>query len=158
MIQWLLMMFPTQHTFLAGLCCNFSVLKIKDRLQADCFKPNPSFGKENGEGNVLAEWKLLLFIWPLVTLFLCPQILPTDAKARRLFVTSGGLKKVQEIHAEPGTTLSEYITIINCCFPEEIVRLLSFLSTSDYHTLIQNQGNWIQNTFVFSVIFNSPHI
>lgn len=52
------------------------------------------------------------------------QILPNDAKARRLFVTSGGLKKVQEIQAEPGTTLSEYITIINCCFPEEIVRLL----------------------------------
>lgn len=52
------------------------------------------------------------------------QILPNDAKARRLFVTSGGLKKVQEIQAEPGTTLSEYITIINCCFPEEIVRFL----------------------------------
>lgn len=52
------------------------------------------------------------------------QILPNDAKARRLFVTSGGLKKIQEIQAEPGTTLSEYITIINCCFPEEIVRLL----------------------------------
>lgn len=57
------------------------------------------------------------------------QILPNDARARRLFVTSGGLKKVQEIQAEPGTTLSEYITIINCCFPEEIVRLslLSFI-------------------------------
>lgn len=50
------------------------------------------------------------------------QILPTDARARRLFVTSGGLKKVQEIQAEPGTALSEYITVINCCFPEEIVR------------------------------------
>lgn len=54
------------------------------------------------------------------------QILPNDPKARRLFVTSGGLKKVQEIQAEPGTTLSEYITIINCCFPEEIVRLLIY--------------------------------
>ncbi|XP_029680862.1 sperm-associated antigen 6-like isoform X1 [Formica exsecta] len=53
------------------------------------------------------------------------KILPNDAKARRLFVTSGGLKKVQEIQAEPGTTLSEYITIINCCFPEEIVRYYS---------------------------------
>lgn len=54
------------------------------------------------------------------------QILPNDAKARRLFVTSGGLKKIQEIQAEPGTALSEYITIINCCFPEEIVRLFLF--------------------------------
>jgi len=59
-------------------------------------------------------------------LFLYVQILPNDARARRLFVTSGSLKKVQEIQAEPGTTLSEYITIINCCFPEEIVRLFSF--------------------------------
>lgn len=57
------------------------------------------------------------------------QILPTDARARRLFVTSGGLKKVQEIEAEPGTKLCEYITIINCCYPEELVRLLSFLFT-----------------------------
>lgn len=54
------------------------------------------------------------------------QILPNDARARRLFVTSGGLKKVQEIEAEPGTVLSEYITIINCCFPEEIVRYFRF--------------------------------
>jgi hypothetical protein len=50
------------------------------------------------------------------------QILPTDARARKQFVTSGGLKKVQEIETEPGTALSEYITIINCCFPEEIIR------------------------------------
>ncbi|XP_025994255.1 sperm-associated antigen 6 isoform X2 [Solenopsis invicta] len=53
------------------------------------------------------------------------KILPNDARARRLFVTSGGLRKVQEIQAEPGTILSEYITIINCCFPEEIVRYYS---------------------------------
>ncbi|XP_025152679.1 sperm-associated antigen 6 isoform X1 [Harpegnathos saltator] len=53
------------------------------------------------------------------------KILPNDAKARRSFVTSGGLKKVQEIQAVPGTVLSEYITIINCCFPEEIIRYYS---------------------------------
>ncbi|XP_076756988.1 sperm-associated antigen 6 isoform X2 [Xylocopa sonorina] len=53
------------------------------------------------------------------------KILPYDARARRLFVTSGGLKKVQEIYAEPGSMLSEYIQIINCCFPEEIVRYYS---------------------------------
>ncbi|KAJ8679410.1 hypothetical protein QAD02_015197 [Eretmocerus hayati] len=53
------------------------------------------------------------------------KILPNDARARRLFVTTGGLKKVQEIQAEPGSTLSEYITVINCCFPEEIIRYYS---------------------------------
>nr|CAD7580785.1 unnamed protein product [Timema californicum] len=53
------------------------------------------------------------------------KILPNDAKARRLFVTTGSLKRVQEIKAEPGSTLMEYITIINCCFPEDIVRYYS---------------------------------
>ncbi|XP_017767186.1 PREDICTED: sperm-associated antigen 6-like [Eufriesea mexicana] len=53
------------------------------------------------------------------------KILPHDARARRLFVTSGGLKKVQEIQADSGSTLLEYIQIINCCFPEEIVRYYS---------------------------------
>jgi len=50
------------------------------------------------------------------------KVLPHDAKARRLFVTSGGLKKVQEIKAEPGSALAEYISTINGCFPEEIVK------------------------------------
>ncbi|CAG5895838.1 unnamed protein product [Menidia menidia] len=50
------------------------------------------------------------------------KVLPHDSKARRLFVTSGGLKKVQEIDAEPGSALREHIIAINGCFPEEIVR------------------------------------
>ncbi|KAB0381695.1 hypothetical protein FD755_003612 [Muntiacus reevesi] len=51
------------------------------------------------------------------------KVLPHDSKARRLFVTSGGLKKVQEIKAEPGSLLQEYINSINNCYPEEIVSL-----------------------------------
>lgn len=39
-----------------------------------------------------------------------------------MFVTSGGLAKVQEIEADPGTALMECITQINACFPDEIVR------------------------------------
>uniref|UniRef100_A0A8C3BZC3 Sperm associated antigen 6 n=1 Tax=Cairina moschata TaxID=8855 RepID=A0A8C3BZC3_CAIMO len=53
------------------------------------------------------------------------KVLPHDSKARRLFVTTGGLKKVQEIKAEPGSLLQEYINTINNCFPEEIVRYYS---------------------------------
>ncbi|XP_060755873.1 sperm-associated antigen 6-like isoform X2 [Neoarius graeffei] len=53
------------------------------------------------------------------------KVLPHDNKARRLFVTSGGLKKVQEIKAEPGSELQEYINAINNCYPEEIVRYCS---------------------------------
>lgn len=56
--------------------------------------------------------------------FLCFKVLPHDSKARRLFVTSGGLKKVQEIKAEPGSALQEYINAINNCYPEEIVRFM----------------------------------
>ncbi|XP_076014376.1 sperm-associated antigen 6 [Genypterus blacodes] len=53
------------------------------------------------------------------------KVLPHDSNARRLFVTSGGLKKLQEIDAEPGSPLQEYINAINSCFPEEIVRYYS---------------------------------
>lgn len=95
------------------------------------------------------------------------QILPNDAKARRLFVTSGGLKKIQEIQAEPGTTLSEYITIINCCFPEEIVRLLLIyldltlyikLKKYSHKTILSNIFSYYlsyQNRFNISIIVDS---
>lgn len=50
------------------------------------------------------------------------KVLPHDSKARRVFVTTGGLKKVQEIKADPASALHEHITTINSCYPEEIVR------------------------------------
>ncbi len=53
------------------------------------------------------------------------KILPHNARARKNFVTSGGLKKVQEIRAEPGSALAEYIHAINSCYPEEIVKYYS---------------------------------
>ncbi|XP_053347615.1 sperm-associated antigen 6-like [Clarias gariepinus] len=53
------------------------------------------------------------------------KILPHDSKARRLFVTSGGLKKVQKMKAEHDSALQEYINTIISCFPEEIVRYFS---------------------------------
>ncbi|XP_012251743.2 sperm-associated antigen 6-like [Athalia rosae] len=53
------------------------------------------------------------------------KILPNDARARRLFVTSGGLKKIQELQTDPGSTLMEYVTVIRCCFPDEIIRYYS---------------------------------
>jgi len=53
------------------------------------------------------------------------KVLPHDSKARRLFVTSGGLKKVQEIKAEPGSMLYEHVMAINNCYPEEVVKYYS---------------------------------
>ncbi|XP_034416563.1 sperm-associated antigen 6 isoform X1 [Cyclopterus lumpus] len=52
-------------------------------------------------------------------------VLPHDSQARRLFVTSGGLKRLQEIEAEPGSPLQEHIDTINNSYPEEIVRYYS---------------------------------
>jgi hypothetical protein len=53
------------------------------------------------------------------------KVLPHDTNARRLFVTSGGLKKIQEIKLEEGSPLAEYINTINNCYPEEIVKYYS---------------------------------
>merc|ERR1712141_138423 len=53
------------------------------------------------------------------------KVLPHDAKARKLFVTSGRLKKIQEIKAEQGSSTFEYINTINNSYPEEIVRYYS---------------------------------
>lgn len=53
------------------------------------------------------------------------KVLPNDVAARRAFVTSGGLQKLQEIKAEPGSKLAEYIELINNCYPPEIVKYYS---------------------------------
>lgn len=50
------------------------------------------------------------------------KVLPHDISARRLFITTGGLKKILEIETEVGTPLYEIIATINSCFPEDIVR------------------------------------
>eukprot|EP01136_Pigoraptor_vietnamica_P023522 Opistho-1_new@75687 len=62
------------------------------------------------------------------------KVLPHDVKARRQFVHSGGLKKIQEIPVESGSILQEYINTINNCYPEEIVR---YYSPSYSQTLLE---------------------
>jgi 3-methyladenine DNA glycosylase AlkD len=53
------------------------------------------------------------------------KVLPHDVSARREFVSSGGLQKLQQITAEPGSKLQENVQVINNCYPEEIVRYYS---------------------------------
>lgn len=62
------------------------------------------------------------------------KILPHNVAARRQFVTSGGLQRVQDIanaleksqeNGLQGTKLGEAIRSINECYPEEIVRYYS---------------------------------
>ena len=73
------------------------------------------------------------------------KVLPHKSESRKLFITSGGLRKasgqttqctdhvlcivvcyyveqIQEIEAKPGTILAEHIRIINKTYPAEIVR------------------------------------
>lgn len=70
------------------------------------------------------------------------EVLPYDSKARRVFVTNGGLKRVQEIQAEPGSSLQEYISSINSCFSEDIVKW----ETSRKHTFT-NFNNLEKSSF-----------
>ncbi|CAH8551431.1 unnamed protein product [Schistosoma mattheei] len=53
------------------------------------------------------------------------KVLPHDSRARRWFVASGGLKKIQELKDDNEGLLSEYINAINNCYPEEVVRYYS---------------------------------
>lgn len=53
------------------------------------------------------------------------KVLPHDARARRLFTTSGGLKKVQAMSAEEGSELAQHIEAVRRCFPDEILKFYS---------------------------------
>lgn len=52
------------------------------------------------------------------------SILPNDVEAKKNFVTSRGMAKLQVIleKAQEGTPLFESIQVINSCYPEEVVR------------------------------------
>ena len=69
---------------------------------------------------------------PLLTLapnniltYVCAQfakVLPQNLEAKRTFVQSGGFQRIQEIKAEPGSKLREYIDEINSHYPQDIVQ------------------------------------
>ncbi|CAL1137857.1 unnamed protein product [Cladocopium goreaui] len=50
------------------------------------------------------------------------KVLPSDLNARKSFVQSGGLQKIQEVKAEVGSKLHDYIEEINMLYPPEIVQ------------------------------------
>lgn len=53
------------------------------------------------------------------------KIIPNDNDARTKFVTSGGFAKVQQIQAEQGSEMREYIDNMNKAYPVEIVHYYS---------------------------------
>jgi hypothetical protein len=63
------------------------------------------------------------------------KVLPHDPAARKSFVRSGSLKRVQELEAsDDDGKLQEYVELINSCFPPEIVQYYSraFLLDSSF--------------------------
>lgn len=58
------------------------------------------------------------------------KVLPNDAAARRIFQTTGGLKKLQEIQAQPQTEVAELITLINSYYSHDVVKYYSASSTN----------------------------
>ena len=90
------------------------------------------------------------------------QVLPNDPSARRLFVTSGGLKKIQELKPEPGSALKEHINNINACFPEEIVRYYTpgyseqLLQRVDTYKPSDHTGASFMNNHYSNSLFISP--
>ncbi|XP_058810073.1 sperm-associated antigen 6-like [Phymastichus coffea] len=80
------------------------------------------------------------------------KILPIDSKARQLFITTGGLKEIQNIKALPDSNLSRLVKIIKCCFPEEIIRLYSpGYSDSLLKTVEHYQPNCLLNEEIFTM-------
>ena len=60
--------------------------------------------------------------------YVCAQfakVLPQNLEAKRTFVQSGGFQKIQEIQAEPGSKLREYVDEINSHYPPDVVNYYS---------------------------------
>ncbi len=53
------------------------------------------------------------------------KTLPHEHSARKSFIQSGGLKKIQEIKVEVGSKLKQYIDEINAQYPQEIIQYYS---------------------------------
>lgn len=65
------------------------------------------------------------------------KVLPNHPQARKSFVTSRCLQRIQELRNEEKSKLQEYIATINSCYPPEIVQ---FYSPNYAETLIQKLG------------------
>mmetsp|Transcript_56160 Transcript_56160/g.130772 ORF Transcript_56160/g.130772 Transcript_56160/m.130772 type:complete len:509 (+) Transcript_56160:153-1679(+) len=53
------------------------------------------------------------------------KVLPSNMDARRSFIQSGGLQKIQEVRAEMGSKLQDSIDEINMLYPQDIVHYYS---------------------------------
>jgi len=86
--------------------------------QADCDAWLSNFLNESSESTrgSLAEADVLQRLL---------KVLPNDLNSRCSFARSGGLQKIQEVNAEVGSKLHDYIDEINMLYPPEIVMYYS---------------------------------
>lgn len=53
------------------------------------------------------------------------RVLSTDPAARASFVHSGGLARIQEVGDQPEGRLKEAVAMVNCHYPDEVVKYYS---------------------------------
>merc|ERR1711988_312283 len=71
------------------------------------------------------------------------RVLPNDLQSRRSFVQSGGLQKIQEVKADVGSKLRDYIDEINHLYPPEIV---NYYSPNYAETLLKRMDEFAPTT------------
>ena len=77
--------------------------------------------------------------------YVCAQFaktLPSNLDAKRSFMQGGGFQKIQEINAEAGSKLREYIDEINSHYPPDIVQ---YYSPGYADTLMNKLNDYHQN-------------
>lgn len=67
------------------------------------------------------------------------KVLPNHPQARKSFVQSKGLQKVQELKTDEQSKMQEYIATINSCYPPEIVQ---YYSPNYSDTLLQKLDDY----------------
>lgn len=68
------------------------------------------------------------------------RVLSTDPAARAAFVHSGGLARIQEVGEQPEGRLKEAVAMVNCNYPEEVVK---YYSASYSQQLLQKLGSTV---------------
>ena len=53
------------------------------------------------------------------------KVLPNDLGARKAFVQSGSLQRIQQIQAESGSKLAQFVADVNALYPPEVVSYYS---------------------------------
>lgn len=82
------------------------------------------------------------------------KVLPNDAAARRIFQTTGGLKKIQEIQAPAQSEVAELIALINSYYSQDVVKYYT-PSAANMNESILNRLSQYTPQVIINLIFNN---